>query len=427
VGRAISALGLGMAGKLNDRMIKAVGEGRYDDGDGLRLVVAKSKSKSWVLRFQKDGVRRDMGLGAYPGLGLAEARKKAAHLRERAAQGVDIIAEKNAPKRSLPTFGEVATLVIADMQSRSSNEKVRYQAARHLGPAYCNAILDRPVSEISTTDVAAMLRPVWREKPEVARKLYPAVRRVFDRARVILKADFGIVVENPALWADLKAQGFDPPKALSRGSHPSLAYARAPEFFASLRTRSAMAAKVLEVVILTNVRTDAALKAEWREFDLEAGLWTVPLARLKDRKHRKVPFRVPLSPRAIELLRELERGKIGEHAFPGARGKPLSNMAMLTLLRRMNATDGGIWKDDQTGRPIVVHGFRATFRTWAEENAKFPHAIVEDAMGHAVGNVAERAYRRTDMLEARRGLMTAWAQWCEPRETTNILRFPKEA
>jgi integrase len=136
-----------------------------------------------------------------------------------------------------------------------------------------------------------------------------------------------------------------------------------------------MAAKVLEFVILTDVRTDAALKVQWREFDLNAGLWTVPLTRLKDRKHRKEPFHVPLSPRAIELLRELERGKIGEYAFPGARGKPLSNMAMLTLLRRMNATDGGIWKDDQTGRPIVVHGFRATFRTWAEENAKFPHAI----------------------------------------------------
>jgi len=156
-------------------------------------------------------------------------------------------------------------------------------------------------------------------------------------------------------------------------------------------------------------------------------LWTVPAARLKDRKHRKEPFRVPLPPRAIELLRELERLKVGEFVFPGARGKPLSNMAMLTLLRRMNAVDGGIWKDDQTGRAIVVHGFRATFRMWAEETAKFPHAVVEDAMGHAVGTVAERAYRRTDMLEARRGLMTAWAQWCEPRETANVLRFHKGA
>jgi integrase len=229
-------------------------------------------------------------------------------------------------------------------------------------------------------------------------------------------------MENPAAWADLKAQGFEAPKALSRGSHPSLAYRRMPEFVAALRRRDAMAADVLELVILTNVRTDAALKAEWREFDLDSGLWTVPTSRLKDRKYRKEPFRVPLSPRAIVLLRNVEPAKIGDFVFAGARGKPLSNMAMLTLLRRMNALDGGVWKDDQTGRPIVVHGFRATFRTWAEEAARFPHAVVEDAMGHAVGSVAERAYRRTDMLEARRGLMTAWAQWCEPK-AANVVPF----
>ena len=411
-----------MLGKLNDRTVKTKGEGRYDDGNGLRLVVAKSGKRSWVLRFQKGGVRRDMGLGSYPSVGLADARKKAVRLRERASQGVDIIAERRAPKYSLPTFREVAALVIADMQSKSSNEKVRYQAVRHLGPAYCKAILNRLVNEISTTDVAAMLRPVWREKPEVARKLYPAVRRVFDRARVILKADFGIVMENPAAWVDLKAQGFEAPKALSRGSHPSLGYVRMAEFMAALRRRDAMAARVLELVILTNVRTDAALKAEWCEFDLEAGLWIVPLARLKDRKHRKEPFRVPLSTRAIELLRGLEQASVSNFVFPGTRGRPLSNMAMLTLLRRMNAADGDAWKDDQSGRPIVVHGFRATFRTWAEEIANFPAAVVEDAMGHAVGSVAHRAYRRTDMIEARRGLMKAWAEWCEPK-AANVLAF----
>ena len=242
-----------MAGKLNDRLVKTRGEGRYDDGDGLRLVVSKTGKRSWVLRFQKDGVRRDMGLGSYPGLGLADARVKAARLRQRAMQGVDIIAEKNAPPRSLPTFREVAALVIADMQARSTNEKVKYQAARHLGPAYCETILERHVNEISTTQLAAMLRPVWREKPEVARaSCIWAIRRVFDRARVILKADFGIAMENPAAWADLKAQGFEAPKALSRGHHPSLPYDKMPEFFASLRRREATSANVLELAILAS-------------------------------------------------------------------------------------------------------------------------------------------------------------------------------
>ncbi len=422
-----------MAGKLNDRMVKTKGEGRYDDGEGLRLVVGKPREagkpttakRSWVLRFQKDGMRRDMGLGSYPAVGLADARRKAAELRRRASDGIDIIAEKRAPKRPIPTFGEVAALVIADMQAKSSNEKVKYQAARHLGPAYCGYILDRPVNEITTTVLAAVLRPVWREKPEVARKLYPAIRRVFDRARVILKAEFGVVIENPAAWADLKAQGFEAPKALSRGHHPSLAYDRMPEFFASLRKRDAMAANALELAILANVRTDTVLKSEWREFDLQAGLWTVPTSHLKDRKHRTEPFRIPLSPRLVALLRELEGFKASTYVFTGNKGKPLSNMAMLTLLRRMNQADGNIWKDEKTDRPITVHGFRATFRTWAEEEAKFPAAVIEDAMGHVVGGKSERAYRRTDMLEARRGLMTAWAAWGEPREGGNVLQFQK--
>ncbi len=401
---------------LTDKTIKAAGEGVHYDSDGLRLVVGASGAKSWILRYQLQKRRRDMGLGRYPEISLKQAREAASDARRLVAQGIDPIDARKAAVRAnrrIPTFEEVAQLVIDDAVAASANAKVQYQARRHLGPVFCGPLLNRPVNAITTTEVAAMLRPIWSQKPEVARKLYPMVRRVFDRARVILKADHGLVMpENPANWLDLRAQGFDPPKKLSRGHHPSLSHERLPAFMTELRKREATAARLLEFVILTNVRTDAALKAQWSEVDLGNKLWTVPLDRMKDRKHRSDPFRVPLSPRALEILKEMGEAKVSKFIFPGRGEKPLSNMAMLTLLKRMNSGDAPGWIDDVTGKPIVVHGFRATFRTWAEEKANFPHSIVEEAMGHAVGSAVERAYRRTDVVERRRVLMDEWNAYC---------------
>ncbi len=402
--------------RLTDKTIKALGPGRHDDGDGLRLIVSTSGARSWILRYQLNGRRRDMGLGGYPEITLKIARELALEARRNAKLGTDPIEARNSARKSnrrIPTFREVAGPVIVDAQAKTSNDKVKAQHALLLGPIYCGPFLDRPVNEITTTEISAHLRPIWSAKPEVARKLYPAIRRVFDRARVILKADHGVVMpENPANWVDLKAQGFEAPRRLSRGHHPSLAYSKLPEFIKTLRQRDAIAARLLEFLILTNVRTDAALKMQWAEVDIEARLWTIPLDRLKDRKHRSEPFRVPLSPRAIEILKEMARAKTGDYVFPGRKDTPLSNMAMLTLLKRMNSGNSAKWVDDVTGRPIVVHGFRATFRTWAEEAGSFPHAIVEEAMGHSIGSAVERAYRRTDVLEKRRALMETWEKHC---------------
>jgi integrase len=273
------------------------------------------------------------------------------------------------------------------------------------------------VNAITTLDIATVLKPVWTAKPEVARKLYPAIRRVFEYARIRLRDDHGIAMpDNPARWADLKAMGFEAPAQLTRGRHPSLPHERLPAFCADLRARDAIAGRALEFLILTNVRTDAVLKARWIEVDLEQALWSVPLANLKDRKYRKEGFRVPLSGRALEILREMERIKVSDYVFPGqAPRKPLSNMALLVLLKRMNSVATEKWVDGADKRPITAHGFRATFRTWAEEVTGFPHAVIEEAMGHQVGGQVERAYRRTDVLEKRGELMSAWANYCEPQ------------
>jgi integrase len=222
------------------------------------------------------------------------------------------------------------------------------------------------------------------------------------------------MADNPARWADLKAMGFDTPAQLSKGRHPSLAYPLMPGFMADMRAREAIAARALEFLILTNVRTDAVLKATWDQLDLNQAVWTVPLAHLKDRKHRTEGFRVPLVERAVEIVQQMRQGQVSRYVFPGqAPGKPLSNMALLTLLKRMNSSEKRCL-DPASGRPITAHGFRATFRTWAEEVATFPHAVIEQAMGHQVGTQVERAYRRTDVLDKRRQLMEAWGHWCEP-------------
>jgi len=416
-------------GKLSDRTAKAAAPGKHGDGDGLFLVVSPAGSRKWVLRYQLNGKRRDMGLGRFPDVGLAAARAAALRARGLTAQGVDPLAQRQEAKkaaRPLPTFGDIAAVVIAEAQAKTANAKVAYQWGRHLGPDYCGSLLGRPVNEITTLDVAAVLKPVWRKKPEVARKLYPAIRRVFEYARIRLRDEHGLAFDNPARWDDLKAMGFEAPAQLTRGRHPSLPYEQMPAFVSALREREATAARLLEFLILTNVRTGAALSAAWNEFDLDAGVWTVPLVNLKDKKHRKEPFRVPLSDRALEILRELEAARVSRYVFPGSGGKPLSNMAMLVLLKRMSSGETK-WSDPTSGKPIVPHGFRATFRTWCEEVARFPHAVVEEAMGHVVGTAVERAYRRTDVLEQRRELMNAWARHCQPKEQSNVVALRRGA
>jgi integrase len=363
--------------RLTDRGVKSAGVGRHGDGDGLHLIISETGRRKWVLRYQMNGARRDMGLGAYPAVTLADARIAAADARKQIAQNADPLAARAAARKAakpIPTFRDIARIVIDEAKSKSMNATVQYQWERHLGEAYSGPLLDRPVNAITTLDIAAVLKPVWTSKPEVARKLYPAIRRVFEYARIRLRDGHGIALpDNPARWADLKAMGFEAPAQLTRGRHPSLPHERLPAFCADLRARDAIAARALEFLILTNVRTDAVLKARWTEVDLEQALWSVPLVNLKDRRYRKEAFRVPLSARTVEIAREMERIRVSDYVFPGqASDKPFSNMALLVLLKRMNSVATEKWVDPTDKRPITAHGFRATFRTWAEEATASP-------------------------------------------------------
>ena len=263
-------------GKLTARSVETVTKaGRHVDGDGLCLLVSPTGAKKWVLRFQVNGRRRDMGLGAYPDVTLAVARDKAQIARRSAGAGGDPIGERRARRAAapVPTFREMAAEVIERAQQSSLNAKVRYQWELLLGPTYCATILDMPVNAIATRDIEWILRPVWHAKPETARKLHRRLRRVMAHARVRLQDGHGISMDrNPADWQDLKALGFEAPDKLSRGRHPSLGFRDIPAFMAVLRARTGTAARALELLILTGVRTDAVRNARWDQFDLDAAV-----------------------------------------------------------------------------------------------------------------------------------------------------------
>ena len=210
--------------------------------------------------------------------------------------------------------------------------------------------------------------------------------------------------ENPAAWRGHLDATLPKPGKLTRGHHAALPYTEIWEFMAELRTRPALAALALELAVLTATRTTEVLNARWAEFDLEAGLWTIPAERMKARREH----RVPLSRRAHAIVCQLSAARSSEFVFPGQKpGKPLSNMAMLMLLERMGKR-----------KAITAHGFRSTFSDWASEVSPFSSELRESALAHTIGNKAEAAYRRGDALEKRRTMMEAWASWCDPKEAS---------
>jgi integrase len=296
------------------------------------------------------------------------------------------------------TFKECAESYIASHKAGWRNEKHAYQWPATLS-AYAYPIIGAlSVQAVDTSLVLKALEAIWTEKPETASRVRQRIENILDFAKVRGYRDG----ENPARWRGHLDKLLPAPSKVRRVEHlAALPYAALPSFLARLRRRDAVAARALEFLILTAARTGEVIGARWNEIDLLDKTWTVPARRMKaQREHR-----VPLSPSALEILQELAavRGSDGPDAlvFLGPRrGKPLSNMAFLMLLRRMGLDD------------LTVHGFRATFKTWASERTSFQNEIVEAALAHVIGDKVEQAYRRGDLFEKRRRLMQQWATFC---------------
>jgi integrase len=387
------------SGKLTARAVATAKPGEYGDGAGLRLVVAPSGAKRWIYRFTINKVVSEMGLGSVDVVSLAEARDKAAAARKLAKAGVSPVEQKREALKAAadkPTFGAVADALIKSKESGWRNPRHRAQWRTTI-ETYAKALWAKPVDEIDTAAVLAVLTPIWTKTPETASRVRGRIEAVLDAA----KAQGHRSGENPATWRGHLSHLLPKRQKIDRGHFAATPYSDIPAFVAKLRKLESVSALALEFLILTAARLGEVLGATWGEIDLEAKVWTIPAERMKsERQHR-----VPLCDRALAILERMREARTGELVFPGYRaGRPLAGAALLGYARKNGMTE-------------TLHGFRSAFRDWAGEETHFPREVCEQALAHAVGNEVERSYRRGDSLEKRRQLMDSWSAFItEPRQ-----------
>jgi integrase len=383
-----------IAGKLTKRAVESLGPGRHGDGNGLYLIVDPSGARRWIVRVtvkgqrNKEGrpLRTDFGLGSADLVTVQEARAKALEYRRMARQGQS---PRYNVAKAVPCFEELARQVHIERLPTWKNPKHGQQWINTLQEYAFPRIGRLAVSSIGQPEVLSCLSPIWTEKPETARRLMQRMRTVLDVARSKGFREG----ENPV--TAIKAAHVLPKVKARAKHHDAMHWRDVPAFYADLATRSAMAAKALMFTCLTGSRTGEVLGMKWEEIDTEARLWTCPAERMKGGETHRVPLTEEMLA-IIEPLRTLR----SDFVFEGQkRHRPLSNMAMLMLLRRMGVEG------------VTVHGFRSTFRDWAAEVAHAPREVAELSLSHRIGSKVEKAYARADLLEQRRKLMEAWSDY----------------
>ncbi len=406
--------------KLTLKAYQAKQPGKYADGSGLYVEVREDKPLRFSLRYMLDGKSREMGLGTLKDISLADVRDRAEDFREKLRKGIDPLDERRLTKareraerlerektsaQDKATFSVVAEEYLKAKSHEWSNAKHRQQWANTLQQYAYPIIGEKPVRDIVREDVLKILEPHWLTKNET-------MTRVRQRVEAII--NYAIVKEyreaaNPAEWkSNLKLLLPDPSKVQnsSKRHHPALDYEQMPAFMSALREMPGDAAKALRLTILTAARTSEVLQANRTEFDLKKRIWTVPASRMK----AGIQHRVALSNAAIDLIQSIP--ETSNYLFPGAReGRPLSNTAMLGVLKRMERSD------------LTVHGFRSTFRDWIAEKTSFPARVAEVALAHQLKDEAQKAYQRRDLIAKRFELMEAWSSYCDSNKA-RVVRLP---
>jgi integrase len=407
--------------KLTIKGIPKLKPGRHRDKEsrGLYLQVGPTGTKSWLFRYELNKRERFHGLGAHPDFSLQQARERARAARQLLADGIDPIDARDAAKkvreeqarkaRSVPTFKEATERYFKAHGDKWRNHKHRKQFQSTLEAYAFPRLGALRVNDITTEDVRLAVEPIWRTIPETASRVRGRIENVLSWS-IANRYREG---PNPARWADA-LEHLLPAKGLiaKRNHHAALPYDALPEFWAALNERQGTAARALEFTILTAARTGEVIGAQWDEIDLKNKIWVVPAERMKAKKEH----RIPLSDRAVEILKALPIEGRNDFVFIGpSKGSSLSNMGMAAVLKRMERSD------------ITVHGFRSTFRDWAAETTGYPNHIVEMALAHTIGNAVEKAYRRGDLLEKRKRLMQDWAKFCEtkPAQADNVVALRK--
>ncbi|ASL27862.1 tyrosine-type recombinase/integrase [Azotobacter chroococcum] len=404
-------------GKLNPKQVENLTEpGTYEDGDGLRLIVKATGSKSWVLRFQINGRRREMGLGSYPEVGLKDARLAAGDQRKLLAAGTDPMAARDAERERQReeqrvkearkvTFDALAT-EYWQAHGSSWSEKWRAGWLRKL-ELYAFPVVGRmPTCDIETEHVLRVLRPIWTEKTRTADEVRGQIEQVLDAAKSRRLRDG----DNPARWrghlANLLGKT-EKRKARQRQHFTAMAWRDVPALMTALAGIDSHTAAAARLLILTGARSHMVRFAAWSEFDLEAGVWSLPAERMKMRQ----AFAIPLAPEVVELLENIPRIDDSPYLFPG-QGK--SGVMHANAIRNLLH---GLGHDD-----VTRHGFRSSFRDWANERTHYPREVCELALAHDERDQTEGAYSRSDFIEKRRALMAEWAKFITTPPAENVIQ-----
>lgn len=396
---------------LTARQCTTLPPGKHNDGNGLWLAVSNTGSRKWFLRVTVNGKRREMGLGALKDVSLAEVRKNAAQARSEAAEGVDPIEARRKVASTVPSFTQTAARYIRAHRRGWSNPKHARQWVSTLKTYARPLIGPKPIDTIGTEDVLSILSPIWATRTETAKRVQGRMENILDFAAARQWRE----PLNPARWrGHLDKLLPRPTRVKTVRRQPAMPYAELPGFLSELRSTNSISALALQFLILTATRTNEVLQAQWSEVDLQAAVWTVPASRMKAR----VEHRVPLSTAALTVLEAVPRIEGNPFIFAGARqGRPLSNMAMLQLMRGMGYGVEGDRGD------FVPHGFRSSFRDWSGEVSSFPRDVCEMALAHVIENKVEAAYRRGDLFAKRRAMMEAWSEWCGRRAVERVVEL----
>lgn len=376
-------------GKLTALAVKNAKPGRHGDGAGLYLLVSPTGAKSWMIRIQQNGKRRDIGLGSVAALSLSEARQRAVDLRKHALNGRDPIAERDRDKRPTPTFKEAVKSTHAALK-KGWVEKNAAAFLTSLETYAYPTLGNLQVDTIEAGHIRDMLEPIWTIKPELARKVRTRVGQVLN-------------FSHSKGWRATEAPGRSITVGLSKQpagkNFKAMPYAAVPAFVRSLRSAAATVGRqALLFQILTAARPGEVRAARWGQIDVEGRDWNRPADTMKGGEAHTVT----LNAAAVALLEEVRGGrttKPDELIFAGQRGAMLSNMTMNKVLR-------------SAGQAYDAHGFRSSFRDWAAEKMPdVPDPVAEAALAHAVPDMVVRAYKRTSFVEMRRGLLEAWGAY----------------
>lgn len=406
---------------------KIKGNGRHAVGgvNGLHLRIVND-SRAWVLRvvvgqrFDENGKqqlhRRDIGLGSYPEVSLAEARAKAHEMKAQIRNGNDPIQQKQDQLQALRiqrlrnrTFRECAQIVIANKSRELKNQKHIAQWSTTLETYIYPTLGDINIGTITKVDIAEVLRPIWIEKNETAKRLRGRIETIFDYAKAMEYFEG----DNPAEWKGNLEPILGNLKQVSR-PHPSLPYDQVSTFIQHLRQKDGISPKALEFAILTACRSGEIFGAIWQEIDFENKVWTIPKERMKAEKEH----RVPLSEPAIELLKSIQTDiEPQSYIFPAPRtGSMLSDMSLTALIKRMHEQklkENSLgYIDPKQNRVITTHGFRSTFRDWSADKTDYSREVCEHVLAHKLPDEVEAAYLRGAYLEKRKALMADWGEFC---------------